>query len=82
MSQNKQYQIRFDADNCIGAGKCAEKAPEFWSLNLETGIAEPQKPIIDESELEANLEAAQACPARNGKGVIRIYEKETDEKIY
>lgn len=78
----KEYQIRFDAKNCIGTGKCAEVAPEFWSLNLSEGIAEPEKPVINEDELEANIEAAKACPANNGDGVIRIFDKDTGEKIY
>lgn len=79
---DKEYQIRFDAENCIGTGKCSEVAPEYWSLDLSKGIAEPEKPVIDEDELEANLAAAKACPAKNGEGVIRIYDKETGEKIY
>lgn len=82
MSEEHQYQIRFDAKGCIGAGKCAEEAPEHWTLNLETGIAEPQKPIIPEDELEPNLRAARACPARNGRGAIRIYDRDSGEKIY
>ncbi len=81
MTERKEFQIRFDARGCIGAGKCAEEAPEHWSLNLSTGIAEPQKPIIPEDELDENIRAAKACPARNGRGVIRIYDRETGEKI-
>jgi ferredoxin len=79
---NSRYKIRFDADGCIGAGKCAEEAPEFWRLNLSTGIAEPKQPRFGEEHLEENLEAARACPARNGRGVIRIIDTETGEEIY
>lgn len=77
----KQYQIRFDAEGCIGAGRCAEEAPDYWTLNLDTGIAEPEKPIIAEDELEPNRRAAEACPARNGRGAIRIYDRETGERV-
>lgn len=82
MSEDKTYKIRFEANGCIGSGKCAEEAPEYWDLNLETGIAEPQKPIITEDELEVNLAAAKACPAKNGKGVIRIIDRESGDEIY
>lgn len=78
----KRYKIRFEADGCIGTGKCAEEAPDFWSLNMDTGIAEPLQPAFDEEHLEENLRAARACPAKNGKGVIRIIDRETDETIY
>lgn len=77
-----RYKIRFEADSCIGSGKCAEEAPDYWELNLETGIAEPKKPIIAEDELDVNLAAARACPAKNGEGVIRIIDRETGEEIY
>lgn len=81
-ANSNEYKIRFEADSCIGSGKCAEEAPDYWELNLETGIAEPKKPIISEEELEVNLEAARACPAKNGEGVIRIIDRETGEEIY
>lgn len=83
MAENKvRYKIRFDADGCIGAGKCAEEAPSFWSLDLSSGIAEPKQPVFSEDHLEENLEAAKACPARNGRGVIRIIDRETGEEVY
>lgn len=80
--EKKRYQIRFDAEGCIGAGKCAEEAPEFWKLNIETGIAEPLQPTFDQDDLEQNLRAAKACPARNGRGVIRIIDRKQDKTIY
>lgn len=82
MSEDDRYKIRFDAENCIGTGRCSEVAPEFWSLNLSAGIAEPLQPTFGEEDLEENLEAAKACPAKNGKGVIRIIDRETGEEIY
>lgn len=81
MSENR-YRIRFEADKCIGTGKCAEVAPEYWSLDISEGIAKPEKPTFDEDELEVNLQAAKACPAKNGDGVIRIIDRETGEEIY
>jgi len=80
--QDNRYKIRFDAQGCIGTGKCAEKAPEFWSLNLSSGIAEPKQPTFGEKHLEENLTAARACPARNGNGVIRIIDRKTGDEIY
>lgn len=77
----KSYKIRFDAENCIGAGRCAEEAPDHWTLNFETGVAEPARPLVSEDELEANLRAARACPARNGRGVIHIHDRRTGERI-
>lgn len=78
----KRYKIRFEAEGCIGSGKCAEEAPAFWSLNMETGIAEPKQPTFGEEHLEQNLRAAKACPAKNGRGVIRIIDRETGETVY
>lgn len=78
---DKQYQIRFDAEGCIGAGRCAEEAPDHWTLNFDTGIAEPEKPIIAADELEPNRRAARACPANNGRGAIRIYDRDTGERV-
>lgn len=79
--EKKRYKIRFDAEGCIGAGKCAEEAPDFWSLNLSSGIAEPKQPTFGEEHLEENLAAAKACPARNGRGVIQIIDRETGEEL-
>lgn len=81
MSENR-FRVRFEADKCIGTGKCAEVAPEYWELDLAEGIAKPKQPTFGEEDLEVNLEAAKACPAKNGEGVIRIIDQETGDEIY
>ena len=75
------YKIIFEANKCFGAGKCAEKSTN-WTLSIDTGLGTPQAYFFGEEDLEENLEAARACPARNGKGVIRIIDRETGEEIY
>ncbi|MFB6345566.1 MAG: ferredoxin [bacterium] len=79
---DNRFRIRFEADKCIGTGKCAEVAPDYWKLDISEGIAKPKQPTFSEDELDKNLEAARACPAKNGEGVIRIIDQETGEEIY
>lgn len=78
----KRFKIRFEADKCIGTGKCAEVAPEYWELDLGKGIAKPKQPTFGQDGLDENLEAAKACPAKNGEGVIRIIDQKTGDEIY
>lgn len=77
----KRYRIRFDAEGCIGAGRCTEEAPEHWTLDLNREVARPLTPTFGEQHLEAQLRAARACPARNGRGVIRIEDRESGDLI-
>ncbi|WP_136689875.1 ferredoxin [Halorhabdus amylolytica] len=76
----KPYKVIFEANKCIGAGKCAQVA-DNWELDLETGIARPQRYFIEDGELEANVEAAEVCPAKKDRGVIHVIDRRTDEEI-
>jgi ferredoxin len=76
----KPYKILFEANKCIGAGKCAEVS-DNWSLSLSTGIAQPETYFIDEAELAENVEAAEVCPAKKDRGVIHVIDRETGEEI-
>ena len=78
--EEKPYKIVFEANKCIGAGRCAE-ASSNWELDLTTGIASPRSYFIDEDELEENVEAAEVCPAKKGDGVIHVVDRRTDEEI-
>jgi len=78
--EEKPYKIVFEANKCFGAGKCAEKSTN-WSLDLDTGIAKPETYFFDESELDHNVDAAAACPAKKGRGVIHVVDRRTDEEI-
>lgn len=81
----------YDRANCISAGVCVAMAPEHWVIDAPDGLADihpDRKPtmredgwqelIIDESELEPNVQSAEACPAQ----VIFIYELESGKQIY
>ena len=76
----KPYKIIFEANKCIGAGKCAEVS-DNWDLDLSTGIAAPEAYFIEESDLEENVEAAEVCPAKKDRGVIHVIDRETGEEI-
>lgn len=76
----KPYKIIFEAGGCIGAGRCAEMA-DNWELDLSTGIAKPTAYFIDESTVQANIEAAKACPAKKGRGVIHVIDRRTGEEL-
>ena len=76
----KPYKILFEANKCIGAGKCAEVSAN-WNLDLSTGIAKPVAYFIDESQLEANVRAAQVCPAKKDRGVIHVIDRESGEEL-
>jgi ferredoxin len=78
--EEKPYKILFDANGCIGAGRCAQVAA-IWDLDIETGIATPESFFIDEDALDENVEAAARCPAKNGRGVIHIIDRQTGEEI-
>jgi ferredoxin len=76
----KPYKVIFEANKCIGAGKCAEVS-DNWDLSLATGIAEPKSYFIDESELDHNVRAAEVCPAKKDEGVIHVVDRRTGEEV-
>lgn len=76
----KPYKIVFEANKCIGAGRCAEAA-ENWTLSLDTGLAVAASYFIGEDEVRENIEAAKRCPAKKGDGVIHIIDRRTGEEI-
>jgi len=78
--EEKPYKILFEANRCIGAGKCAEVSGN-WDLDLTTGIANPNAYFIDESDLDENIRAAEVCPAKKDKGVIHVVDRESGEEI-
>ena len=71
-----KYEIIYDREGCIGAGACANVDPANWKM-ADDGKANVLKKEIEESELEANLNAARSCPVN----VIHITNKETGEKL-
>ena len=87
MSFPKQIKIVYDRNGCIGAAACAAINPEDFVMN-DDGKADlakaehkeenrVQERIIDESELDANMEAAKSCPVT----VIHIFDLETGEQL-
>lgn len=78
--EEKPYKIIFEANKCIGAGKCAEVS-ENWELDLTTGIAAPKAYFVDESELDENIRAAEVCPAKKDVGVIHVIDRETGDEL-
>ena len=76
----KPYKILFEANRCIGAGRCAEMSSN-WELDIHTGIARPRSFFVGEDELEANIEAAKRCPAKQGRGVIHVIDRRTGAEL-
>jgi ferredoxin len=76
----KPYKIVFEANKCFGAGKCAEVS-ENWEMDISTGIAKPKTYFFDESELDHNVSAAEACPAKKDVGVIHVVDRRSNEEI-
>ncbi|MUV89584.1 ferredoxin [Halapricum sp. CBA1109] len=76
----KPYKIIFEANKCIGAGRCAEVS-DNWSMDIETGLATPATYFFGEADLEHNVAAAEACPAKKDDGVIHVIDRETGEEI-
>lgn len=76
----KPYKVIFEANRCIGAGKCAEVS-DNWTLDLSTGIARPEAYFIEEADLAENLRAAEVCPAKKGDGVIHVIDRRTGEEL-
>lgn len=76
----KPYKILFEANKCIGAGRCAEVSSN-WSMDIETGLGTPTAYFFDESELEHNVRAAEVCPAKKDKGVIHVIDRRSGDEI-
>ncbi|MFB6101633.1 MAG: ferredoxin [Haloplanus sp.] len=76
----KPYKIVFEANGCIGTGKCAEVS-DNWDLDLDTGLARPKTYYVDEDDLAHNVRAAAVCPAKKGRGVIHVVDRRTDEEV-
>jgi len=74
------YKVIFEANRCIGAGKCAEVSAN-WSLSLSTGIAAPEAYFFGEDDLAHNVRAAEVCPAKKDRGVIHVVDRRTGEEI-
>ncbi|WP_338729781.1 ferredoxin [Haladaptatus sp. DJG-WS-42] len=76
----KPYKIIFEANKCIGAGKCAEVSAN-WDMDIVTALAKPVSYFIAEEELEHNIKAAEVCPAKKDRGVIHIVDRRTNKEI-
>jgi ferredoxin len=74
------YKVIFEANKCIGAGKCAEVSAN-WSLSIETGIASPEVYFFGEDDLDHNVRAAEVCPAKKDRGVIHVVDRRTGEEL-
>lgn len=76
----KPYKVIFEANRCIGTGKCAAVSAN-WKLDLEMGIARPQAYFFDADDFDENLKAAEICPAKKGDGVIHVIDRRTGEEL-
>ena len=74
------YKIIFEANKCIAAGKCAEVSTN-WEMDITTGLAKPDVYFFGEDDLEHNVRAAEACPAKKDRGVIHVVDRRTNEEI-
>ncbi|WP_181691639.1 ferredoxin [Natronomonas sp. LN261] len=74
------YKIIFEANKCIAAGKCAEVSTN-WEMDIMTEIAKPDVYFFGEPDLEHNIAAADACPAKKDRGVIHVVDRRTSEEI-
>ncbi len=78
--EEKPYKIIFEANKCFGAGKCAEVS-DNWEMDVSTGLARVDSYFIGEDELESNVRAAEACPAKKGDGCIHVVDRRTDKEV-
>jgi ferredoxin len=76
----KPYKVIFEANKCIGAGRCAEVA-DNWEMDITTGLARPQSYFLTADELDENVRAAEVCPAKKGRGVIHVVDRRTNEEV-
>lgn len=56
----RKFKVNVDREKCIGCGNCVSVCPE--NFYLKEGKAEAKKEIINETEYDSNLEAAEMCP--------------------
>ncbi|MFB6164117.1 MAG: ferredoxin [Haloarculaceae archaeon] len=77
---DKPYKVVFEANRCFGAGECAAVS-DNWDVDISTGVASPQAYFFDESDLEHNVRAAEACPAKKGDGVIHVVDRRSGEEV-
>lgn len=78
--EEKPYKVVFEANACIGTGKCATVSSN-WELDLETGVARPRTYFFDEDDLAGNVHAAEVCPAKKGAGVVHVVDRRTGTEI-
>ena len=78
--EERPYKIIFEANKCIGAGRCAEVS-DNWELDLDTGIAAPKTYFVGEDDVEDEVRAAEVCPAKKDRGVIHVVDRRTNEEI-
>jgi ferredoxin len=78
--ESHPYAVVFEANLCIGAGKCAEVSSN-WELDLDTGLARPRAYYVGEADLEHNVRAAAVCPAKKGRGVIHVIDRRTGREV-
>ena len=71
-----KYRIEYDRNGCIGAGSCANMAPDTWKMD-DDNKATQLIGEFDDDKLAENLEAAKGCPV----SIIHIVNKETGEQI-
>jgi hypothetical protein len=50
-------------------------------MDITSGLAKPRTYYFGEDELDHNVRAAEACPAKKGEGVIHVVDRRTDEEI-
>ncbi|MBI2579969.1 MAG: ferredoxin [Candidatus Aenigmarchaeota archaeon] len=83
-----KYIVEYSEKGCIGAGVCEAFSEKDWKVGpngkavLNGGKFDAAKGVwvkeIDEKDLPANRQAAEGCPS----SVIRIFNKDTGEKIF
>ncbi|MFB6125852.1 MAG: ferredoxin [Halolamina sp.] len=78
--EEKPYKIIFEANACFGAGKCAEVS-DNWEMDIASGMASPESYYVDETQVDAEIEAAEVCPAKKGDGCIHVVDRRTDEEV-
>jgi len=76
----KPYKIIFEANACFGAGKCAEVG-DNWVMDIQSGMARPRDYFIEEDDLQENVDAAEACPAKKGEGCIHVIDRRSGDEI-
>lgn len=70
-----KYTVTHDRPACIGCAACEAIAPEFWTMNQdgksdlkhaktvkEADIVKEETLEIEESDMQSNKDAAEACP--------------------